>query len=162
VTVTEIRTREPRPIRVVVAKAGLDGHDRGARVIARALRDAGMEVIYTGIFQTPESIVSTVLEEDAKVVGLSSLSGAHMEYADEILVLLRRHGLEDVLFIVGGTVPADDAEELMARGVSGVFGPGSNTGQVVEFIRSRTSDTDTGKERDEDGGERSGLHGTAR
>jgi methylmalonyl-CoA mutase C-terminal domain/subunit len=142
VTVTEIRDRNRRPIRVVVAKAGLDGHDRGARVIARALRDAGMEVIYTGIFQTPESIVSTVLEEDARVLGLSSLSGAHMEYAEGILELLHQNSLQDVLFLVGGTVPTADADELMARGVGGVFGPGSNTGQVVEFIRSRVSGTD--------------------
>jgi methylmalonyl-CoA mutase C-terminal domain/subunit len=125
------------PIRVVVAKPGLDGHDRGARVIARALRDAGMEVIYTGIFQSPESIVTAVLQEDAAVLGLSSLSGAHMEYADEILALLQENNLDDVLFLVGGTVPDEDAQELMARGVSAVFGPGTPTSHVVEFIRSR-------------------------
>jgi methylmalonyl-CoA mutase, C-terminal domain len=126
-----------RPIRVVVAKPGLDGHDRGARVIARALRDAGMEVIYTGIFQSPESIVNTVLQEDASVLGLSSLSGAHMEYAEEILALLEAHELDDVLFLVGGTVPDEHAQELRERGVAAVFGPGTRTADVVEFIRSR-------------------------
>jgi methylmalonyl-CoA mutase C-terminal domain/subunit len=121
----------------VVAKPGLDGHDRGARVIARALRDAGMEVIYTGIFQSPKSIVTTVLQEDAEVLGLSSLSGAHMEYAEEIIQLLNEYELKDVLFLIGGTVPGEDAEQLMANGVAAVFGPGSKTGEVIEFIRSR-------------------------
>jgi methylmalonyl-CoA mutase C-terminal domain/subunit len=128
---------QAKRIRVVVAKPGLDGHDRGARVIARALRDAGMEVIYTGIFQSPEAIVTTVLQEDAQVLGLSSLSGAHMEYADEILRLLEANELGDVVFLVGGTIPDEDAEELMSRGVAAVFGPGASTGDVVEFIRSR-------------------------
>jgi methylmalonyl-CoA mutase C-terminal domain/subunit len=125
------------PIRVVVAKPGLDGHDRGARVIARALRDAGMEVIYTGIFQSPEGIVTTVLQEDAQVLGLSSLSGAHMEYAEEIVRLLEEHDLGDVVFVVGGTIPDDDAQQLKASGVSEVFGPGTRTGEVVEFIQAR-------------------------
>jgi methylmalonyl-CoA mutase C-terminal domain/subunit len=127
------------PIRVVVAKPGLDGHDRGARVIARALRDAGMEVIYTGIFQSPEGIVTTVLQEDAQVLGLSSLSGAHMEYAEEIVRLLQENELRDVVFLVGGTIPDEDAERLTAGGVSAVFGPGTRTGEVVEFIRERVS-----------------------
>jgi methylmalonyl-CoA mutase C-terminal domain/subunit len=128
-----------RPIRVVVAKTGLDGHDRGARVIARALRDAGMEVIYTGIFHSPESIVTTVLQEDAAVLGVSSLSGAHMEYADEIIALLEENGLGDVLFLIGGTVPDEDAEQLKERGVAAVFGPGTPTGDVVRFIRARVN-----------------------
>jgi methylmalonyl-CoA mutase C-terminal domain/subunit len=129
------------PIRVVVAKPGLDGHDRGARVIARALRDAGMEVIYTGIFQSPEGIVTTVLQEDAQVLGLSSLSGAHMEYAEEIVRLLQEHELHEVVFLVGGTIPDQDAERLKASGVAAVFGPGTRTGEVIEFIRSRLSPT---------------------
>ncbi|MDO8485380.1 MAG: cobalamin-dependent protein, partial [Candidatus Limnocylindrales bacterium] len=102
------------PIKVVVAKLGLDGHDRGAKVIARSLRDAGMEVVYTGIFQTPDSIVRAVLEEDAQVLGISSLSGAHMEYTTEILRQLRQTGLDDVLVLVGGTIPAADAVEQAA------------------------------------------------
>jgi methylmalonyl-CoA mutase C-terminal domain/subunit len=125
------------PIRVVVAKPGLDGHDRGARVIARALRDAGMEVVYTGIFQTPESILKAVLQEDAQVLGLSSLSGAHLEYARDLASLLREHGLEDVLFVIGGTIPDGDAAELRAIGVAEVFGPGTHTDDVIEFIERR-------------------------
>lgn len=128
-----------RPIRVVVAKPGLDGHDRGARVIARALRDAGMEVIYTGIFQSPEGIVTTVLQEDAQVLGLSSLSGAHMEYTQEIVRLLEEHDLGDVVFVVGGTIPDEDAELMKASGVAAVFGPGTRTAEVIEFIRGRVS-----------------------
>jgi methylmalonyl-CoA mutase C-terminal domain/subunit len=142
-------------VRVVVAKAGLDGHDRGARVIARALRDAGMEVIYTGIFQSPESIVSTVLEEDARVLGLSSLSGAHMEYSEEIIRLLRENSLEHVLFLVGGTVPDEDAAKLKSDGVAAVFGPGSRTGEVVEFIESRVRGPEAQRREDRDGAERS-------
>ena len=128
---------QKQAIRVVVAKPGLDGHDRGARVIARALRDAGMEVIYTGIFQSPESIAAAVLQEDADVLGLSSLSGAHLEYARDLMNLLRSEGLEDVLFLVGGTVPDQDAEELKRIGIAEVFGPGTHTDEVVEFIRTR-------------------------
>jgi methylmalonyl-CoA mutase C-terminal domain/subunit len=124
-------------IKVVVAKPGLDGHDRGAKVIARALRDAGMEVVYTGIFQTPASIVRTVLQEDADVLGISSLSGAHMEYTTEILDQLRQEGLDDVTVVVGGTIPTYDAARLRELGVAGVFGPGTPTASVVEFIRSR-------------------------
>jgi methylmalonyl-CoA mutase, C-terminal domain len=124
-------------IKVVVAKTGLDGHDRGAKIIARALRDAGMEVVYTGIFQTPESIVRTVLQEDANVLGISSLSGAHMEYTTEILEQLRQQGLGDVTVVVGGTIPTADAAQLRELGVAGVFGPGTPTARVVEFIQSR-------------------------
>jgi methylmalonyl-CoA mutase C-terminal domain/subunit len=124
-------------IKVVLAKPGLDGHDRGAKVVARALRDSGMEVVYTGIFQTPESILGAVLQEDAQVLGLSSLSGAHMEYAAELCKLLRAHGLSDVIFVIGGTIPAEDAERLKKLGVSEVFGPGTPTGAIVTYIRER-------------------------
>jgi methylmalonyl-CoA mutase cobalamin-binding domain/chain len=123
------------PIRVVVAKPGLDGHDRGAKVIARALRDAGMEVIYTGIFQSPESILSAVMEEDAEVLGLSSLSGAHMEYAEDLIRLLGEHQL-DVLFVVGGTIPDEDSARLKSLGISEVFGPGSKTASVIDYIHA--------------------------
>ena len=129
--------RSRHPTKVVVAKPGLDGHDRGARVIARALREAGMEVVYTGIFQSPESILAAVLQEDAQVLGLSSLSGAHLEYARDLAELLRANGLDDVLFVVGGTIPEADAEELQALGVAGVFGPGTTTAEVVAFIEQR-------------------------
>ncbi|HET9436183.1 MAG TPA: cobalamin B12-binding domain-containing protein [Candidatus Limnocylindrales bacterium] len=127
---------EPDRIKVVVAKPGLDGHDRGAKVIARSLRDAGMEVVYTGIFQSPESIVAVVLQEDAQVLGISSLAGAHLEYTTEILRLLRDAGLDDVLVLVGGTIPDVDAEVLRAAGVAAVFTPGTPTSRVVEFIRA--------------------------
>ncbi len=125
------------PIKVVVAKPGLDGHDRGAKVVARALRDAGMEVVYTGIFQTPDSILRAVIQEDAAVLGLSSLSGAHMEYAEELCQMLRENDLEDVVFLVGGTIPDDDAERLKSAGVTEVFGPGTPTASIVEFIETR-------------------------
>ena len=115
-------------IRVVVAKPGLDGHDRGAKIIARALRDAGMEVIYTGLHQTPEQIVETAIQEDADAIGISILSGAHMTLVPRILELLRASEAEDVVVVVGGTIPADDAEELKRQGVAGVFGPGATTG----------------------------------
>jgi len=124
-------------IKVIVAKPGLDGHDRGAKVVARALRDAGMEVVYTGIFQTPESILRSVIQEDADVLGLSSLSGAHLEYAVEISELLKKNGAEDVLFLVGGTIPSEDAEELKAVGVAEVFGPGTPTQEIIQFIETR-------------------------
>jgi methylmalonyl-CoA mutase, C-terminal domain len=124
-----------RKIRVVIAKPGLDGHDRGAKIIARALRDAGMEVIYTGLHQTPEQIVETAIQEDADAVGISILSGAHMTLVPRILDGLRDNGVEDVLVVVGGTVPSDDAEELRAQGVAAVFGPGASTGEIVDFLR---------------------------
>jgi methylmalonyl-CoA mutase C-terminal domain/subunit len=124
-----------KKIRVVVAKPGLDGHDRGAKIIARALRDAGMEVIYTGLHQTPEQIVETVIQEDADAVGLSILSGAHMTLVPRILELLREQEVEDVLITVGGTIPSDDVEKLKELGVSEVFTPGASTQQVIDFIR---------------------------
>jgi methylmalonyl-CoA mutase C-terminal domain/subunit len=132
------------PIKVVIAKPGLDGHDRGAKVVARALRDAGMEVVYTGIFQTPESILRAVIEEDAAVLGLSSLSGAHLEYAEELCEMLRENGMGDVLFLVGGTIPDDDAEHLKGVGVTEVFGPGTPTGAIVDYIRGRLAGGDHG------------------
>ena len=127
-------TERPIPIRVVVAKPGLDGHDRGAKIIARSLRDAGMEVVYTGIFQSPESIVRTVLQEDAQVLGISSLVGAHLEYTTEILRLLRAQGMGDVLVLLGGTIPDADADVLRQAGVGAVFTPGTPTGRVVAYI----------------------------
>ena len=125
------------PIRVVVAKPGLDGHDRGAKIIARSLRDAGMEVIYTGLHQTPEQIVATVIQEDADAVGISILSGAHMTLVPRILDLLRAQGAEDVLVIVGGTIPVDDVIELKRQGVAAVFTPGAPTREIVEFLQGR-------------------------
>ena len=122
--------------RVVIAKVGLDGHDRGAKVIARALRDAGMEVIYTGLHQTPEQIVETAIQEDADAVGISILSGAHMTLVPRILDLLRDRDADDVLVVVGGTIPADDIAELKERGVAEVFTPGAPTSEIVEFLRS--------------------------
>jgi methylmalonyl-CoA mutase C-terminal domain/subunit len=128
-------TSTEKKIRVVVAKPGLDGHDRGAKIIARALRDAGMEVIYTGLHQTPEQIVETVIQEDADAVGLSILSGAHMTLVPRVLELLKQQGIDDVLVTVGGTIPADDVPELKAQGVAEVFGPGASTQDIVDFIR---------------------------
>ena len=124
-----------RKIRVVVAKPGLDGHDRGAKIIARALRDAGMEVIYTGLHQTPEQIAETVIQEDADAVGLSILSGAHMTLVPRVVELLREQGVEDVVITVGGTIPADDVPELKKLGIDEVFTPGSSTDEIVEFVR---------------------------
>jgi methylmalonyl-CoA mutase C-terminal domain/subunit len=124
-------------IRVVVAKPGLDGHDRGAKIIARALRDAGMEVIYTGLHQTPEQIVETAIQEDADAVGISILSGAHMTLVPRILALLREQGAEDVLVVVGGTIPNDDIAELKQLGVAEVFTPGAATGDIVDFLQAR-------------------------
>ena len=124
-----------RKIRVVVAKPGLDGHDRGAKIIARALRDAGMEVIYTGLHQTPEQIVETVLQEDADAVGLSILSGAHMTLVPRIVQLLREQEAGDVVVTVGGTIPAQDIPELEQLGVAAVFTPGAPTADIIEFIR---------------------------
>ena len=123
-----------RKIRVVIAKPGLDGHDRGAKVIARALRDAGMEVIYTGLRQTPEQIASAALQEDADVVGVSILSGAHMHICPRLMDLLREKGLDHVLVLVGGIIPDVDIPRLRAMGVSGIFLPGSPTQDIVQFI----------------------------
>lgn len=125
---------EPR-IRVLVAKPGLDGHDRGAKVIARALRDAGMEVIYTGLRQTPEMIVQAALQEDVQVIGLSILSGAHMAIVPRVLDLMRQREMDDVLLVVGGTVPEDDAVQLKQLGVAAVFQPGAGLDEVVGFVR---------------------------
>jgi methylmalonyl-CoA mutase, C-terminal domain len=128
-----------RKIRVVVAKPGLDGHDRGAKIIARALRDAGMEVIYTGLHQTPEQIAETVIQEDADAVGLSILSGAHMTLVPKVVELLKAQGVDDVLVTVGGTIPADDIPELKQLGVAEVFTPGAGTDDIVEFIQERAT-----------------------
>jgi methylmalonyl-CoA mutase C-terminal domain/subunit len=122
---------------VVIAKPGLDGHDRGAKIIARALRDAGMEVIYTGLHQTPEQIVETAIQEDADAVGISILSGAHMTLVPRILEGLRENEAEDVLVLVGGTIPTEDAEELKKLGVGEVFTPGTPTSEIVEFLQKR-------------------------
>jgi methylmalonyl-CoA mutase C-terminal domain/subunit len=126
-----------KKIRVVIAKPGLDGHDRGAKVIARALRDAGMEVIYTGLHQTPEQIVETAIQEDADAIGISVLSGAHMTLVPRILELLRADEAEDILVVVGGTIPMDDARQLKEQGVAEVFTPGATTGAIVDFLRER-------------------------
>jgi methylmalonyl-CoA mutase C-terminal domain/subunit len=129
----------PRPIRVVIAKPGLDGHDRGAKVIARALRDAGMEVIYTGLHQTPEQIAETVIQEDADAVGISILSGAHMTLVPRILELLRQNEIEDVVVLVGGTIPSEDADELRRLGVAEVFTPGAPTSRIVEYLTTHAA-----------------------
>lgn len=124
-----------RKIRVLVAKPGLDGHDRGAKVIARALRDAGMEVIYTGLHQTPEMIVETAVQEDVDVIGLSLLSGAHLTLFGDVLKLLKERGIDDVLVVGGGVIPEDDVPRLKEMGVAEIFGPGTPTDEIVEFIR---------------------------
>ena len=120
----------------MIAKPGLDGHDRGAKIIARALRDAGMEVIYTGLHQTPEQIVETAIQEDADAVGISILSGAHMTLVPRILDGLRENERDDVVVVVGGTIPNDDAADLKGRGVAEVFTPGAPTAEIVEFLRA--------------------------
>jgi methylmalonyl-CoA mutase, C-terminal domain len=125
-----------RKIRVVIAKPGLDGHDRGAKIIARALRDAGMEVIYTGLHQTPDQIVETAVQEDADAVGISILSGAHMTLVPRIVEGLRENGRDDVLVVVGGTIPKDDVRELKAGGVAEVFTPGAPISGIVEFLQA--------------------------
>ena len=125
-----------RKIRVVVAKPGLDGHDRGAKIIARALRDAGMEVIYTGLHQTPEQIVETVIQEDADAVGLSILSGAHMTLIPRILEGLKERDADDVVVIAGGTIPGEDIEELKSLGVAEIFTPGAATQEIIDFVRN--------------------------
>jgi methylmalonyl-CoA mutase C-terminal domain/subunit len=124
-----------RKIRVLVAKPGLDGHDRGAKVVASAFRDAGMEVVYTGLHQTPEMIAEAAIQEDVDVVGLSILSGAHMALFPKILALLKEQGAEDKLVIGGGIIPEDDAEELKKMGIAEVFGPGTPTEQIVQYVR---------------------------
>jgi methylmalonyl-CoA mutase C-terminal domain/subunit len=128
-----------RPIRVVIAKPGLDGHDRGAKIIARSLRDAGMEVVYTGLHQTPEQIVATVVQEDADAVGLSILSGAHMTLVPRVIELLRAEGADDVLVLVGGTIPQEDIPELKRLGVAAVYTPGASIQEMIDFLRSATA-----------------------
>ncbi|MEE9187070.1 MAG: cobalamin B12-binding domain-containing protein [Bacteroidota bacterium] len=125
----------PRKIRVLIAKAGLDGHDRGAKVVAAALRDAGMEVVYTGVRKTPEMIVDAALQEDVDVVGISLLSGAHMTVFPKILKLLRDKGLQDVLLFGGGIIPEKDIEELKRSGVGEIFTPGASTVEIIKYIR---------------------------
>jgi methylmalonyl-CoA mutase, C-terminal domain len=127
----------PRPYRVIVAKPGLDGHDRGAKVVARALRDAGFEVIYTGLHQTPEQIAEAALQEDADAVGLSCHSGAHMTLFPRVVQQLRDRGAGDILVFAGGIVPADDIPKLEADGIERVFTPGAPTGEIVEWLRQR-------------------------
>lgn len=124
-----------KKIRVLVAKPGLDGHDRGAKVVASALRDAGMEVIYTGLHQTPEMIVEAAIQEDVDVIGLSILSGAHMALFPRILELLREHGADDKLVVAGGIIPEDDIEKLKKMGISEIFGPGTPTSEIVDYIK---------------------------
>ncbi len=119
---------------MVIAKPGLDGHDRGAKIVARSLRDAGMEVIYTGLHQTPEQVVATVVQEDADAVGLSILSGAHMTLVPRVMELLAAEGADDVLVVVGGTIPSDDAEELRALGVAAIYTPGAPVDEMVSFL----------------------------
>lgn len=123
-------------IKVLVAKPGLDGHDRGAKIVARALRDAGMEVVYTGLHQTPEMIAEAALQEDVDAVGLSILSGAHMTIFPRVMSLLRERGLTDVLLFGGGIISQDDTEALKSQGISAIFGPGTSTGEIVGFLNS--------------------------
>ena len=126
---------EQRPIRVLVAKVGLDGHDRGAKVLVRALRDAGMEVIYTGLHQTPEMVVAAAVQEDVDVIGLSSLSGGHQTLFPRVLQGLKNAGMDDVLVVAGGIIPPEDVDELKQQGVAAVFGPGTSLATSVAFIR---------------------------
>lgn len=132
----EKKSLETRPIRVLIAKPGLDGHDRGAKVIARALRDAGMEVIYTGLRQTPEQVVSAALQEDVEFIGLSILSGAHTVIVPRVMELIQSHGMDDVQVILGGIIPDADAEDMKRLGVAAVFQPGASLKGIVDFIRS--------------------------
>ena len=134
--------RPDPPIRVLIAKPGLDGHDRGAKVLVRALRDAGFEVVYTGLFQTPDMIASAALQEDVQVIGLSILSGAHMSLFPRIMDALRSRGLDDVLVVAGGTIPKSDIPAIKALGIAEVFGPGARFTAIVDFIR-RSSPTPT-------------------
>jgi methylmalonyl-CoA mutase, C-terminal domain len=134
--VVDGRVSAKRPIRILVAKPGLDGHDRGAKVVAAALRDAGMEVIYTGLHQTPEMIVNAAIQEDVDVVGLSILSGAHMTLFPRVKKLLEEKGREDIVLLGGGIIPADDASDLQQQGVARLFGPGTTTADIIEFINT--------------------------
>jgi methylmalonyl-CoA mutase C-terminal domain/subunit len=132
----------PDKHRVIVAKPGLDGHDRGAKIVARALRDAGFEVIYTGLHQTPEQIVETAIQEDADAVGLSLHSGAHMTLFPKVVTMLRERGADDIVVFGGGIIPADDIPELEADGVEKIFTPGAQTTEIVEWLRARLASTD--------------------
>ena len=132
----DFMVQETQPIRVLVAKPGLDGHDRGAKVIARALRDSGMEVIYTGIRQTPQMIVQAAVQEDVHVLGLSILSGAHLEILPEIMRLLREEQMDEVKVVLGGIIPKQDRDTLLEMGIAAVFGPGTSTSEIVEFIQN--------------------------
>ena len=138
-------TSTQRPIRVLIAKPGLDGHDRGAKVIARALRDAGMEVIYTGLRQTSDMIVSAAVQEDVDVVGLSILSGAHLHYFQEVTDKLKTRGAEDILVFGGGIVPDEDLPKLKEMGVAAIFTPGTSTQEVVRFLRDALPETKAGE-----------------
>lgn len=129
-----------RAIRVLIAKPGLDGHDRGAKVMARALRDAGFEVIYTGLFQTPEMIANAALQEDVDVIGLSILSGAHLDIFPRIMAELKARDMEDILVVAGGTIPGEDHQELQDLGVAAIFGPGTRMQTAIEFIRDHAPD----------------------
>ena len=131
-----VKPKNEFPIRVLVGKAGLDGHDRGAKVIARALRDAGMEVIYTGLRQTPEMIVNASIQEDVQCIGLSILSGAHNAIVPRLMALLKERGADDILVVLGGTIPAQDIDFLKQQGVAAIFGPGTPLETTVEFIRA--------------------------
>jgi len=128
---------EERKIRVLIAKPGLDGHDRGAKVVARALRDAGMEVIYTGLRQTPEQIVETAIQEDVDVVGLSILSGAHTHLFPKIMELLKENGIKDIIVMGGGVIPEEDIPELKKVGIAEIFTPGTNTRDIIKFIKEK-------------------------
>jgi methylmalonyl-CoA mutase, C-terminal domain len=134
-TPTDHPSQRPAPIRILIAKPGLDGHDRGAKVLVRALRDAGFEVVYTGLFQTPEMIANAALQEDVQVIGLSILSGAHMGLFPRIMEEIRVRGLDDVLVVAGGTIPKADIPAIKNLGVAEVFGPGTPLSAIVEFIR---------------------------
>lgn len=134
----------PDPIRILIAKPGLDGHDRGAKVMARAFRDAGFEVIYTGLFQTPEMIATAAVQEDVDVVGLSILSGAHMTLFPRIMEELRTRGVDDVLVVAGGTIPEEDRAAILDMGVAAIFGPGTSMSTAIEFVRTHAPHRDHG------------------
>jgi len=136
---TDVRPAPTRPLKVLIAKPGLDGHDRGAKVLARGLRDEGFEVVYTGLRQTPDMVVTAALQEDVDVVGLSILSGAHMTLVPKVCRLLRDAGVDDVLVVVGGIIPDDDVPALREAGVAATFGPGTTIGEVAEFLRANAS-----------------------
>ena len=138
-TQPELRRKPQEPIRVLIAKPGLDGHDRGAKIIARALRDAGMEVIYTGLHQTPEMIAEAALQEDVDAVGLSILSGAHMALFPRVMEELRKRGLDDVLVYAGGIIPDADIAEIKSMGIAAVFGPGTSMEQAVRFLQENVT-----------------------